>query len=58
MPEILRNKEHIRHVIDNLTIGQMKAVLHEINDNDLSIQEALSFVIYGNYTSFNRYIKR
>lgn len=53
MPGISR-KEHIRHVIDNLTIGQMKAVLHEINDNDISIHEALSFVIYGNYTSFNR----
>ena len=48
-----RNKEYIKHVIDNLTIGQMKAVLHEINDNDLSIRDALSFVIYGNYTSFN-----
>jgi len=53
MPGISR-KERVRHVIDNLTIGQMKVVLHEINDNDLSIQEALSFVIYGNYTSFNR----
>jgi hypothetical protein len=54
MSGILRNKEHIRHLIDNLTIGQMRAVLHEINDNDLSMQTALSFVIYGNYTSFNR----
>lgn len=54
MPGKLRNKEYIRHVIDSLTIGQMKAVLHEINDNDLPIQDALSFVIYGNYTSFNR----
>lgn len=54
MPIKPRNKEHIRHVIDNLTIGQMKAVLHEINDNDLSILEALSFVIYGNYASFDR----
>lgn len=54
MPGMSRNREHIRHVIDNLTLGQMKAVLHDINDNDLSIQEALSFVIYGNYTSFNR----
>lgn len=51
---MVRNKENMRHVIDNLTIGQMKAVLYEINDNDLSIQDALSFVIYGNYTSFNR----
>jgi len=50
---VLGNKEHIGHVIDNLTIGQMKAVLHEINDNDLLIHEALSFVIYGDYTSFN-----
>ena len=49
----MRNKEHIRHVLDNLTIGQMRDVLREINDNDLSLQEALSFVIYGNYTSFN-----
>ena len=49
-----RNKENIGHIIDNLTVGQMRAVLHEINDNDLSIQGALSFVIYGNYTSFNR----
>lgn len=54
MPEILRNKEHISHVIANLTVGQMRAVLNEINDNDLSIREALSFVIYGNYTSYNR----
>ena len=50
---MVRNKENIRHLIDNITIGQMRAVLHEINDNDLSIQEALSFVIYGNYISFN-----
>jgi hypothetical protein len=48
----MRNKENIRHVIDNLSIGQMRAVLHEMNDNDVSIQNALSFVIYGNYTSF------
>lgn len=54
MPIKPRDKEYIRHVIDNLTIGQMRSVLHEINDNDLSIREALSFVIYGNYTSFNR----
>lgn len=53
MPIKPRNKDHIRHVIENLTIGQMRAVLHEINDNDLSVQEALSFVIYGDYTSFN-----
>jgi len=40
MPGI-RNKEHIRHVIDSLTIGQMKVVLHEINNNDLqSIDES------------------
>lgn len=54
MPKILGNKEHIRHVIDNLTIGQMKAVLHEINDNGLLIHEALSLVVYGDYTSFDR----
>lgn len=48
----MRNRKHIRHIIDNLTIGQMKAVLHEMNDNDISIENALSFVIYGNYTSF------
>lgn len=54
MPMQPRNKEHIGHVIENLTIGQMKAVLRAINDDDLSIREALSFVIYGNYTSFNR----
>lgn len=50
----MRNKEHIKHVITNLTIGQMRAVLHEMNDNDVPIHEALSFVIYGNYTSYNR----
>lgn len=53
MPIRQRNKKYIRHVIDSLTIGQMRAVLYEINDNDLSILGALSFVIYGNYTSFN-----
>ncbi len=53
MPIKPRNKDHIRHVIENLTIGQMREVLHEINDNDLSVQAALSFVIYGDYTSFN-----
>jgi hypothetical protein len=48
----MRNRENVRHVIDNLTIGQMRAVLHEMNDNGVSLQNALSFVIYGNYTSF------
>lgn len=47
------DKTHIGHVVDNLTIGQMRSVLREINDNDLTLREALSFVIYGNYTSFN-----
>ena len=50
---MVRNKENIKHLINNLTIGQMRSVLHKMNDDDLSIQEAISFVIYGNYTSFN-----
>lgn len=46
------DKEHIQHVIDHLTIGQMRDVLHEMNMNDVSLRCALSNVIYGNYISF------
>lgn len=47
------SKDHMGHVIDYLTIGQMRDVLREMNDNDLSLREALSFVIFGNYNSYN-----